>query len=1164
MKKMLILMTIILLLSHIKSSIGQWVWQNPLPNGNNLCSVHFINNNTGCIVGENATILKTINGGLNWINKSFGSPESYSSYYSTCYFTDANTGWVGGMQGKIIKTTNGGDNWIYQSSGTYNSLKAIKFIDFNTGWAVGSFGTFLKTTNGGINWSLQIINITNHYNSVYFINTNTGWISGEEGVILKTADGGLNWQNQSTGTHTIYSVYFKDDQNGWAVGDVGTVLKTSNSGANWIYQELGSEQRLYKINFVNNSGWIFGSNELMIKTTNGGINWSSSSTNGFNILSSHFTDANTGWGIGDIGVITKTTDGGVSWISQSEGNRNELQSIIFKSPNRGWAVGQMGTILSTTNQGLNWYSQSSGTENYLYSVYFIDNNLGWVAGNGVLLKTNNGGINWTKYITGSSILYSIYFLNESTGWAAGDLFYSPVLSKTTNAGINWTSVSCNGIQSIKSVRFINNNTGWVCGIGSECLLKTTNGGIGWIPQSQSQDDIEEIYLLNENTGWTIGGSGIYKTTNGGMNWTNQLTDSYKLYSIYFTDTFNGWAIGPYGKIYKTSNGGTNWISIPRITSNSFKSVFLYNENLGWVVGYGGTILNMNYHNDNIDAGVAKVLYPDSAQILSLDCNYNKVIHPAVELKNFTGNVSNSIINVFIEIQDENNIIYSDHKQTTLFFEQLDTIYFDSCTFSADESGEILKYKIRSWTTSDIDSNIINDSIKSTFKITNPNYGFADLSKYYFLNSSDGANCLPLQPYYNWEDTTGSTSLIINSQPVVPYTEYNSFYFCGSFRLADVLPAGRKFRFFGTCYDTIIIANNGVIGFGGASIGRMNVPFPDAIPSLNAPHPAIFPLWYWVNMTDPEITGRNLKYKITDDKFIVTYDRVPLYNATIDNNDYVTYQVILETTSGCGSENGKIKVQYNYEKSGSTFINNYNNNNLNQMTIGIQNQEGDIALQYRRSESNHSVTVPGPLFGSPLALEFAPVNSVLPVELESFVSSVNENNVSLIWVVNSQVNNYGFDIERQIVNEHTVWNKIGSVAGNGTVTNTKEYSFTDKNLSTGKYKYRLKQIDYNGNLSYYELQNEVVVGVPVKFFLSQNYPNPFNPKTTIEFDIVKESNVILKVFDISGREIKTLINELKPAGYYSVFFDGSNFATGIYFYKISADNFSDVKRMMLIK
>lgn len=190
------------------------------------------------------------------------------------------------------------------------------------------------------------------------------------------------------------------------------------------------------------------------------------------------------------------------------------------------------------------------------------------------------------------------------------------------------------------------------------------------------------------------------------------------------------------------------------------------------------------------------------------------------------------------------------------------------------------------------------------------------------------------------------------------------------------------------------------------------------------------------------------------------------------------------------------------------------------------------------------------------------SEALPVELSSFVSSVNGNSVNLNWTTASELNNSGFDVERSAANGN--WLKVGNVTGNGTTSNTNNYSFTDRNLAAGNYSYRLKQIDFNGNFEYFNLSNEVNVGIPTKFELSQNYPNPFNPSTKISFALPTDGKVSLKIYDMSGKEVMTLVNEVKVAGYYSVNFNASSLSSGVYFYSISADNFTATKKMMLVK
>ncbi|MBK9331427.1 MAG: VCBS repeat-containing protein [Ignavibacteria bacterium] len=204
-------------------------------------------------------------------------------------------------------------------------------------------------------------------------------------------------------------------------------------------------------------------------------------------------------------------------------------------------------------------------------------------------------------------------------------------------------------------------------------------------------------------------------------------------------------------------------------------------------------------------------------------------------------------------------------------------------------------------------------------------------------------------------------------------------------------------------------------------------------------------------------------------------------------------------------------------------------------------------------------------GDTLLSKLVYVDNPLPVELAAFTSSVSGRNVSLIWTTYAELNNSGFEIERASdIDKNIVWNKAGFVAGNGTSNQPNQYSFTDRNLESGKYKYRLKQIDFNGSYEYFELAEEISIGIPDKYDLSQNYPNPFNPVTTINYDLPKDGIVNIKVFDMLGREMKTLVNEMKNAGYYKLTFNASDLSSGAYFYRMISGDFVAVKKFVVMK
>ncbi len=195
-------------------------------------------------------------------------------------------------------------------------------------------------------------------------------------------------------------------------------------------------------------------------------------------------------------------------------------------------------------------------------------------------------------------------------------------------------------------------------------------------------------------------------------------------------------------------------------------------------------------------------------------------------------------------------------------------------------------------------------------------------------------------------------------------------------------------------------------------------------------------------------------------------------------------------------------------------------------------------------------------------------SIIPVELTSFVGSNIDGNIVLNWNTATETNNSGFEIQRS--SDKINFSNIAFVPGFGTTTEPRSYTYTDNSVNNGKHFYRLKQIDFNGEFAYSDIV-EVDIAVPNKFNLSQNYPNPFNPSTTIKYTIPsvistegRILNVTLKIYDVLGNQVATLVDENKPAGNYEVDFNASSLTSGIYFYTIQAGSFTDTKKMTLLK
>ena len=251
--------------------------------------------------------------------------------------------------------------------------------------------------------------------------------------------------------------------------------------------------------------------------------------------------------------------------------------------------------------------------------------------------------------------------------------------------------------------------------------------------------------------------------------------------------------------------------------------------------------------------------------------------------------------------------------------------------------------------------------------------------------------------------------------------------------------------------------------------------------------------------------------------------------------------------------------------------------------GITNTSGTAGIQWRIASPNNTIvstlanTSPwGATNISANGTYTNPPDAPLPVELSSFTASTNQSEVNLKWQTKTEVNNYGFEVERKVGGRESGvgnWEKIGFVQGHGNSNSPKDYSLTDKNPSGGsKFRYRLKQIDNGGKFEYSnEVEAEIV---PNEFKLFQNYPNPFNPVTNIKFALPKAAKVTLVVYNLVGEKVATILNEDKEAGFYEVKFsarggsasggEASNLSSGVYIFRLTANDFVQTKKMTLIK
>jgi photosystem II stability/assembly factor-like uncharacterized protein len=579
-----------LLISNI-SAQSIFEYQNPYYIPESLNNIQFVSQ-TGWVVGNAGLILKTSNGGLNFVQQSAFSKANFKKVF----VLDSITSYVLDDSSSIFKTINGGNNWALISA--FNThLNDMHFINQNTGFITSEFQIGI-TTNGGSNWSFVSPDNSYPYNfyEISFINSQTGYVSALNRTtnytyMFKTTNGGINWSwyNTTIDAFEIYNIHFNNSQTGWCAGsrlEYLYAMKTINGGVNWTESlSLNNSSKPNNVYFSDNNTGYITTPLKVFKSTNGGANWLTIIT-GSAFQSSYFINSSSFYLADNYSRIFKTTNSGNTFDTLLGKQNSLLLKIQSIDANKLWSNGINYANWKSTNGGTNWLFDNSATSLSIKYTEFTDVNTGFaIAGRGTLFKTSNFGVTWNHLFDHSSEVLSLHFLNSQTGWAFAD----NSIFKTTNNGLNWTTLSNpNGINKAK---FFEEQNGY--GYNSSYLYKTTNSGVNW--NQASVEIIQDYSFINNQTGWTISVVDtitiLRKTTNGGLNWTQYSTINDYINNIKYINENIGYLLS-YDKLYRTTNGGNVWKFIPISKSLRIFSMDIIDANTGWLCGDNSLIIKL--------------------------------------------------------------------------------------------------------------------------------------------------------------------------------------------------------------------------------------------------------------------------------------------------------------------------------------------------------------------------------------------------------------------------------------------------------------------------------------------------------------------------------------------------------------------------------------------
>lgn len=331
---------ILILFVQVNPFAQGWVMQTTFSPAQSLQCIRFYDQNTGYTTapvygGSMMEIHKTTNAGLNWTDQNAGYT---GERFMGIWIVHPDTVYISGNDGHILKTVNGGTNWVTLTTNTTEQLWGLQFTNSFTGYSAGSNGLIIKTTDAGTTWVPQSSGVPNALSYVYFRNELTGYVSGYA-VLLKTTNAGVSWVNMNapfvSGFENFAQVTFTDDNTGYFASALGRILKTTNAGVNWTLLTTGTTEAFFGISFPNaNTGYACGNNGVIFYTTNAGANWTAQSSGITDILTSiYFTTATTGYISTWFGHVLKTTNGGVTFVEPVSGGIPDNFSLGQNYPN---------------------------------------------------------------------------------------------------------------------------------------------------------------------------------------------------------------------------------------------------------------------------------------------------------------------------------------------------------------------------------------------------------------------------------------------------------------------------------------------------------------------------------------------------------------------------------------------------------------------------------------------------------------------------------------------------------------------------------------------------------------------------------------------------------------------------------------------------------------
>jgi len=836
----------------------------------------------------------------------------------------------------------------------------------------------------------------------------------------------------------------------------------------------------------------------------------------------------TWYAVGYSGTFMKTTNSGSTWTfytnaggTQAWGQGKLLYSGWFFDANTGVVCGASGWIARTTNAGATWDSIGTTSTSTHYGIHFINNSTGFIAGtSGKVLKTVNGGAAWTEVTTGSTAsLYNIFALNENYIYCpstSGNMLY------TINGGANWTTAATGG-STLYDANFISSGTGFVCGSSGNVRL-TTNGGVGWtgvnLPVTST------LYELKTSVGGVVPSvpysEGFESVTFPPTGW-RAVSDMGTVVWTRSTAQFHTGAASAFINYDCGAGGGIDWLFTPQwsIISGDSLSFWLRTNDNGYIPD--SLAVRVSTTDTARASFTTRILY------LAEGLNYPPAAtwrRYAASLNAFAGQ------NIYIGFKHGNNCG--------------DGIFLDDIAvnrLAASVNLFAVGDAMNIYRSSNLGANwIAMNHLDPAQPWTSTFYSMDINGTNYIAVGGNGLFNKSTNSGANW--TTSTTWLSAGTFYDV-WAEYNDK------KVWAVGSPGSS----GSTFDQILYSTNGGVSWANQTINSTRY----------------FRSISMINTSTGYIAGSSGAVRKTTNGG-TTWDSLPfpstslLYKADFVNATTgwvvgTSSPYIWKTIDGgmnWVSQTGPTAAVYNIDMVDANvgwFVG----------SSGSLRKTTDGGTTWTAQTSGTTSTL--------YSVKMLNANTGFICGASSTVKKTTNGGTD--WVTITQPYSttlYGmdwFDENKGIVTGSSSGYTARTVNGGSTwsIENTSGSTMYSVYLrhgdsawavGSGAYVFKLSTgivgiTNYNSN-------------IPADYFLSQNYPNPFNPKTTIKFGLPKSGSVTLNVYDITGRLVRSILNNAPlNAGTVTHSFDGTNLASGIYFYSLIIDNEKfDTKKMILVK